>query len=103
MVHARVVRPPRYGARLNSRRPCRRVEKMPGVLKVVRDGSYLAVVAAKEFQAIKAMKALARPRPDGTAPELPGGRERGFVTSLKRPTSSDRRSSSTGRWARRSG
>ena len=32
---------------------------MPGVVKVVRDGNFLAVVAAKEFQAIKAMNALA--------------------------------------------
>ena len=32
---------------------------MPGVVKVVRDGNFLAVVAEKEFQAIKAMQALA--------------------------------------------
>jgi nicotinate dehydrogenase subunit B len=32
---------------------------MPGVVKVVRDGSYLAVVAEREWQAIKAMRALA--------------------------------------------
>ena len=35
------------------------VEKMPGVLKVVRDGSFVAVVAAHEFEAIQAMRALA--------------------------------------------
>ncbi len=34
------------------------IEKMPGVVKVVRDGNFLAVVASKEFQAIKAMAAL---------------------------------------------
>src|SRR6195952_4341514 len=57
MVHARVVRPPSYGARLNE---CdtSAVEKLPGVVKVVCDGNFLAVVAAKEFQAIKAMAAL---------------------------------------------
>ena len=32
------------------------VERMPGVLKVVRDGSFLAVVAEREWQAIKAMR-----------------------------------------------
>ena len=32
---------------------------MPGVVKVVREGSYLAVVAEREWQAIKAMRALA--------------------------------------------
>jgi CO/xanthine dehydrogenase Mo-binding subunit len=57
MVHARVVRPPSYGAQLTE---CDTgaVEKLPGVVKVVRDGNFLAVVAAKQFQAIKAMAAL---------------------------------------------
>ena len=58
MVHARIVCPPSYGAEITD---CDMdaVEKMPGVVKVVRDGNFLAVVAAKEFLAIKAMKALA--------------------------------------------
>jgi len=57
MMHARIVRPPSYSAELVD---CdtSAVEKMPGVVKVVRDGNFLAVVAAKEFQTIKAMKAL---------------------------------------------
>jgi nicotinate dehydrogenase subunit B len=57
MVHARVVRPPSYGAQLKD---CDTsgIEKLPGVVKVIRDGNFLAVVASKEFQAIKAMKAL---------------------------------------------
>jgi nicotinate dehydrogenase subunit B len=57
MMHARVVRPPSYGAQLTD---CDTavIEKMPGVVKVIRDGNFLAVVAAKEFQSIKAMKAL---------------------------------------------
>src|SRR5450755_225142 len=57
MVHARIVRPPSYGAQLTE---CdtSAVEKLPGVLKVVRDGNFLAVVAAREFLTIKAMKAL---------------------------------------------
>jgi nicotinate dehydrogenase subunit B len=33
--------------------------KVPGVVKVVRDGNFLAVVAEREFLAIKAMRALA--------------------------------------------
>jgi nicotinate dehydrogenase subunit B len=58
MVHARIVRPPSYGAQLTE---CdiATVEKLPGVVKVVRDGNFLAVVAEKEFQAVKAMNALA--------------------------------------------
>jgi CO/xanthine dehydrogenase Mo-binding subunit len=58
MVHARVVRPPSYGAQITAC-DAAAVEKLPGVVKVVRDGNFLAVVAAKEFQAIKAMNALA--------------------------------------------
>ena len=57
MVHARVVRPPSYGAQLTDCDTAA-IEKMPGVVKVVRDGNFLAVVAEKEFQSIKAMKAL---------------------------------------------
>jgi CO/xanthine dehydrogenase Mo-binding subunit len=57
MVHARMVRPPSYGAVITDC-DATMVEKMPGVVKVVRDGNFLAVVAAKEFLAIKAMKAL---------------------------------------------
>ena len=57
MVHARVVRPPGYGAELIALDTAA-VEKMPGVVKIVRDGNFLAVVAAKEYQAVKAMQAL---------------------------------------------
>jgi len=57
MVHARVVRPPSYGAQLAGCDTAA-VEKMSGVLKVIRDGNFLAVVAEKEFQAVKAMQAL---------------------------------------------
>ncbi|HLI98868.1 MAG TPA: molybdopterin cofactor-binding domain-containing protein [Bradyrhizobium sp.] len=57
MVHGRVVRPPSYGAQLTE---CdsSAIEKLPGVIKVVRNGNFLAVVARKEFQAVKAMRAL---------------------------------------------
>jgi nicotinate dehydrogenase subunit B len=57
MVHARIVRPPSYGAELID---CDTsvVEKMPGVVKVVRDGNFLAVVGNREFQTVQAMKAL---------------------------------------------
>ena len=58
MVHARIVRPPSYGAQLTECETTA-VEKLPGVVKVVRDGNFLAVVAEKEFQSIKAMNALA--------------------------------------------
>jgi CO/xanthine dehydrogenase Mo-binding subunit len=59
MLHARVVRPPSYAARLRAV-DAAAVERMPGVIKVVRDGSFLAVVARREYQAVQAMDALAR-------------------------------------------
>jgi len=43
MVHARVVRPAHYAARLVSV-DADAVKKLPGVLKMVRDGSFLAVI-----------------------------------------------------------
>jgi CO/xanthine dehydrogenase Mo-binding subunit len=56
MVHARVVRPPGYGAKLEERAP--EIAEMPGVLKIVEDGSFLAVIAEGEYEAIQAAEAL---------------------------------------------
>ena len=58
MLHARAIRQPSVGRETAGVR-AGPVERMAGVVKVVRDGSYLAVVAEKEWQAIKAMRALA--------------------------------------------
>ncbi len=44
---------------------------MPGVVKVIRDGNFLAVVANKEFQAIKAMHALSAAAKWKETPSLP--------------------------------
>ena len=57
MLHARVARPPSPQARLVALDPAA-VGAMPGVVAVVRDGSFLAVVAAREEQAVGAMEAL---------------------------------------------
>lgn len=58
MVHARIVRPPSPAARLKTI-DASKTEAMPGVLKVVRDGSFLAVITEQEFQAVTAMRTLA--------------------------------------------
>jgi CO/xanthine dehydrogenase Mo-binding subunit len=58
MVHARVVRPPSPNATL-ANLDSAAIEAMPGVLGVVRDGNFLAVVAEREFEAVKSMRALA--------------------------------------------
>lgn len=57
MVHARVVRPPSPGAQLKSVNPDAAM-KVPGVIKIVRDGNFLAVVAAREWEAVQALRAL---------------------------------------------
>lgn len=57
MVHARVVRPPSYGASLD-RADVARVQAMDGVEKVVVDGSFVGVIASGEYQAVKAQKLL---------------------------------------------
>ena len=50
MLFGHVVRPPSHGARLQAVN-FSSVEKMPGVVKVVRNGSFLGVIAKREAQA----------------------------------------------------
>lgn len=59
MLHGRITRPPGPRARLKSI-DVQEVEQMPGVVAVVRDGSFLGVVAEREEQAIRAERRLAR-------------------------------------------
>jgi nicotinate dehydrogenase subunit B len=58
MVFARVVRPPRYGAKLVWLDEAA-ARSIPGVVAVVRDGNFLAVAAKREEHAIAARNALA--------------------------------------------
>jgi CO/xanthine dehydrogenase Mo-binding subunit len=70
LAHARVLRAPSYAARLLSYDPS--LEKsMPGVLKIVRHGSHVAVIAEREYQAVKAVQALARSAKWEERSELP--------------------------------
>ena len=88
MLHARVVRPPRPGARL-VRADLDAVRRLPGVRRVVRDGSYLAVLADDEWPAVTAMNALvasarweggaALPRPEDIHATLQGLRAEDIV------------------------
>jgi nicotinate dehydrogenase subunit B len=57
MVHARIVVPPSPTAKIRSVDTAA-VEKLPGVLKIHRDGNFLAVIAEREYQAVVAMQAL---------------------------------------------
>ena len=81
MVHARIVRPPRPGARLVALETGA-VAARPGVIRVHRDGDFLAVVAEREYAAVTAMRALAAhavwqggtpvPEPDALFADLAG-------------------------------
>ena len=70
MVHGRIVRPPRPGSKLDNV-DVAAVKAMPGVIAVVRDGSFLGVVAEREEQAIKARQALINSAKWKLGPELP--------------------------------
>lgn len=69
MVHGRIARPPNAGARLLGL-DVAQVRAMAGILEVVRDGSFVGVVAEREEQAIGALKRLRRIArwADGDAP-----------------------------------
>jgi nicotinate dehydrogenase subunit B len=69
-LHGRVVRPPRYGSKLDSVDEAA-ARAMPGVVAVVRDGSFLGVIAEREEQAIKAREALRKSAKWTLGPELP--------------------------------
>jgi nicotinate dehydrogenase subunit B len=69
-LHGRVVRPPRYGSTLDSVDEGA-VRAMPGIVTVVRDGSFLGVIAEREEQAIKAREALRKGAKWMLGPELP--------------------------------
>jgi len=70
MLHGRVVRPPRYGSKLDGVDEAA-AKAMPGVVAVVRDGSFLGVVAAREEQAIAARAALIKSARWTLGPALP--------------------------------
>ncbi len=70
MVHGRVIRPPRYGSQLDSVDESM-AKALPGVMAVVRDGSFLGVVAEREEQAINAREALRKSARWTLGPELP--------------------------------
>ena len=70
MVHGRVVRPPQYGATLASLDESK-AKAIPGVIAVVRDGSFLGVIAEREEQAVKARVALAEGAKWTPGPDLP--------------------------------
>tara|TARA_R110000868_G_scaffold11116_10_gene54520 strand:+ start:11087 stop:13243 length:2157 start_codon:yes stop_codon:yes gene_type:complete len=58
MLHARVVRPPHYHARLRGMDEALADRLRDGGIRIVRDGSYLAVAGADEYAVIRAAERL---------------------------------------------
>lgn len=57
MLHARVLRPPSNGARLETLEVSA-AARLPGVVKIWRSGNFVGVCCAHEYQAVKALEAL---------------------------------------------
>ncbi len=57
MLHARILRPPVYNAQLLSL-PADKLKAVSGLVKLVRNGSFVGVVTEDEYQAIKGIKLL---------------------------------------------
>ena len=57
MLHGRVVRPPAVGAKLESVDESS-VSKIPGFIRLVRDGNFLGIVAQSEWAAIRCSREL---------------------------------------------
>jgi nicotinate dehydrogenase subunit B len=82
LLHGRVARPPSYGARLAALDESE-IKALPGVVAVVRDGSFLGVVAEREEQALRAIaraKRIARWDESAVLPETTDPR---FLTREK--------------------
>ena len=72
MLHGRVVRPPSYSARLVALDEAQ-LRAMPGVITVIRDGSFVGIVAEREEQAIRALNRARRIATWQETPSLPTG------------------------------
>ncbi len=70
MLHARVVRGPSVGTRLDSV-DIASVEALPGVVKVVERGSFAAVVAEREWTAVTALRRMQNTSFHRTAAPIP--------------------------------
>jgi CO/xanthine dehydrogenase Mo-binding subunit len=89
MVHARNVKPPVAGATLVSIDESS-VRRLPGFIKVVSKGNYVAVVCEREEQAIAAAKQLKVSWQKPTTPPFPASEDLFTYMRSATPTSSQR-------------
>ena len=81
MLHARVIRGPSYGTRLATI-DIEAAARLPGVVKVVRSGQFLAMVAEQEWTAIAAMRKLQATDFSRSATPIPSGTSREIMKAL---------------------
>ncbi len=85
MLHARVIRPPAPRAVILSVDKGA-VENMPGVIAIIQNGSFLAVVAQREDQAIRAREVLKKTTTWKLANDLPPSLSSWFRGMKQKPT-----------------
>lgn len=91
MVHARVVRPAAYDAKLLKFNEKEVRQNTEGLLKIVRNGSFLGVIAEDEYQAMQAQMLLQETSEWSVSPPLPVNDEKSLQEYfLKLPMQSER-------------
>ncbi|WP_234736991.1 xanthine dehydrogenase family protein molybdopterin-binding subunit [Tellurirhabdus bombi] len=73
MVHARIVRPPAYDAKLISVDEAKLRQAVPGILKTVINGSFVGIIAAEEYEAMQAQLSARQQTKWSTPKPLPSG------------------------------
>ncbi|MFN7085667.1 MAG: molybdopterin cofactor-binding domain-containing protein [Burkholderiales bacterium] len=81
MLHGRIARPPGPGARLAAL-DIAEIQAMPGVVAVVRDGSFIGVVAEREEQAIRAQRRIGRSARWEEQPTLPQNSDPRYLLAM---------------------
>src|SRR4030095_14608581 len=91
MVHARVVRPAAYDAKLLKFDEQYVQKDMEGLLKIVKNGSFLGVIAEDEYQAIQGQKLMRSGATWSASSPLPANDEKLLQEYLKKlPLQSER-------------
>lgn len=89
MVHARVVRPNAYGAKLKSLNT-RSFEGQDGLLKVIKLGSFVGVLAEEEYQAVQIREELKKAAVWEGGEKLPVGKDlKEYIKGLKVDSNTD--------------
>ena len=102
MVHARNVKPPSAGAKLLGIDESS-VRRLPGFIRVVSKGNYVAVVCEREEQAINAAKALKATWQNPATPPFPSSEDLRSCAARRRRAGDRRRRDAAPRTAGSSG